>query len=159
MKLSKTAITAAVLAALITTPAMAGPKPIKGAYKCKGTVTKSVFIDSMDSGPREYKIKAKMLVFSTQGEFYIDVLTKGHQVSMLGAVPTQYAPNFEPQFSDSNSHLKGTAQGCMIKRLFMFGSGEQNKNGRKAFFSIRQFYWCLNSSNAYEDDYKLACKR
>lgn len=154
----KTTITAAVLAALITTPAMAGPKPVKGGrYRCSGTVDASASIGGFVSGTSSYTINAKMGV--VRQSFVLGVTTPGNRVIIAGTFPSDYNAYFDLWLSPDNSSYKGLTSGCNVASFRMSGSGTQNRNGRKVDLDFSQTYSCYGFNAVYTDRYRLACKR
>lgn len=159
---TQTSIALAIIASLAAAPADAGPKPIKGRYKCVGTITSYFTNDAgiLVSPKWSAPIAAKMSVTKGAGTFYLDVLTQGSQVSIQGIFPRTYAPGFDLIMSDYSSKLlKQYACGCNIWLFRSSGQGTQNKNGRKVAISIHQQWNDSYSMPDKNDDYTLSCKR
>lgn len=153
----KTTVTAAVLVAMMTGQAVAGPKPIKGKYKCKGTVDVSASIGGFTTGTSSYAVKAKLGV--VRQSFALGVTTPGHGVLMAGIFPSEYNAYFTPLFAQENSTYKSMTSSCNVASFRMSGTGTQNRNGRKVDLDFTQTYSCYWSSAVYTDRYRLACKR
>ena len=155
---SKTAIALAIVAALATAPAYAKPKPIKGTYKCKGTVSVSSSIGAFSSGQSIYGIKGKLGV--KRQTFALAVTTAGQQVLIAGTFPSDYQPTFVPSFAYENGGFKALTAGCPVYGLRTSGTGAQTRNGRKVDIDFTQSYQCgLSSSILRVDRYRMTCKR
>ena len=150
-----------MLAIVVSTSTLAAPKPVKGRYKCNGTVTTAVSVYSLggDLGSVTNPIKAKLVV-AKGGSFDLDVTTSGHQVSIIGTLPASYSPSFKPLFGSlSNKRYKEDSCGCLIDTLLMSGTGSQNKNGRNVTLIIEQEWYGYRGNGIYTDTYNLTCKK
>ena len=159
MKLSKTAITVAVLAAIITTPAMAGPKPIKGRYKCKGTA-----VEKFNGLTLSTKIKAKAVTIQhgdARKELGIDVLTRGRQISFFAYAPDEYLATFKPEMKTwENWGYRNSSCACLADPdMTEDGLVSQNKNGRKFSIDVTQTWHEWKNPSIHSDRYILTCKR
>ncbi len=155
--MSKTPIICALVMALGAGPALAGPKAIKGQYRCAGNRSLELSSGWFTTGTKVYPISAKMAV--TRRQYAIDVLTSRHEVTLDGYFPQQYSPTFKLGFGPALSANKGREAGCLIKEMYARGTGTQNKNGRKVSLDINLEYFCLGSTTLYTDRYQLNCKR
>jgi hypothetical protein len=148
----------AIIIAALSFQVMAGPKPIKGKYSCKGIATKTLEVSGLRAGYQWAKVKGKMTV-SRYGWSELYVLNSGWQAAIVDQYPTAYTPSFKTSSNQRASRiLKEMTRECSIMIYAQNQEVYANKNGRKAIITATQQYVCRGG--AFETDkYELTCKR
>lgn len=145
----------ALLVSAYAGQAIADNKPLTGKYNCTGTATQSVIIGNVAGGSQSAKMKAKMS--ASRGTFLIGSTTPGWPAMIGGYLE----PNMQKVALSSQNETYKTmlVAGCSVTSMRQKATGSQNKNGKKASFTIEQTYSCNYSDSWRVDRYDLTCKR